>query len=80
MKLGMSYKGPTIYTNNDVTDALVENVKLACKLYGNVHVSFDVIGRTCHSILAHKLKDTLGPGYSVDISWNYGCEIKKEVS
>ena len=83
MECVMSYKGPTIYTNNHVSEELVQVVKDACEKYEWVNVSFDVIGRTCHVMLSHELvgKLRLDGKYEAYIDYGmYDCRIRKEVT
>ena len=78
MKVEMSYKGPTVFTDNDVSDELVHNVKVACLQHDFVCVSFDVTGRTCHTVLSHQLAHELGDSYDVEIEyWSYLCKVRK---
>lgn len=81
MEVKQSWKGPTIYTNNKVSDELVQSVKDACIEHAYVHVSFDVIGRTKHMNLSHELAKELGETYEVEIEyWSYLCKVyRKEV-
>lgn len=82
MECKMSYKGYTIYTNNCVTEDLVQSVKDACEKHDWVHVSFDVIGRTMHVCLAHELvaKLRIDGDYEANIDYDmYECAIRKVV-
>lgn len=73
-----SWQGPTIYTGNTVTDELVKLTKEKCEEVPEVHVSFDVIGRTCHLQLACQLEAKLGKDYDVDIDYMmYKCLVKR---
>lgn len=80
MECKMSYRGYTIYTNNHVTEDLVQSVIAACSEHEYVCVSFDVIGRTCHVVLAQQLMHELGNDYEVEIEyWSYLCKVRKAV-
>lgn len=72
-------KGNTIYTGNQVNDALVFTTKQALDCFDDVEVCFDVIGRTRHQCLAHELHAKLGGDAVVEatITYNYGCVFKK---
>lgn len=69
-------KEKTIYTDNHVTNELIEEVKEAFKEYDIVNVSFDVTGRTCHMILSEELAEKM-QDYDFSIEYNYGCKIQK---
>lgn len=69
-------KEKTIYTDNHVTNELIEEVKEAFKEYDIVNVSFDVTGRTCHMILSEELAEKM-QDYNFLIEYNYGCKIQK---
>lgn len=77
MNVVQSYKGPTIYATNHVSDSLVTVIKKALETYSVIHISFDVIGRTCHRVLSQELAIKLGDGYEVTIGYNYGCSVKR---
>lgn len=80
MECEMSYRGPAIYTGNDVTEELVQSVIAACSEHEFVCVNFDVIGRTCHTVLANQLMCELGNDYEVEIEyWSYLCKVRKAV-
>jgi len=67
----------TIYTDNYVSDQLIEEVKEALKEYDTVEVSFDVTGRTMHQILSNQLADRM-PEYEFEIGYNYICIVKNK--
>lgn len=67
----------TIYTNNRVSDQLIEEVKEALKEYDTVEVSFDVTGRTMHQMLSNQLADKM-PDYKFEIDYNYVCIVKNK--
>lgn len=69
-------KEKTIYTDNHVTNELIEEVKEALKEYDTVNVCFDVTGRTCHMILSGELAEKM-QDYDFEIEYNYGCKIQK---
>lgn len=69
-------KEKTIYTDNHVTNELIEEVKEAFKEYDIVNVSFDVTGRTCHMILSEELAEKM-QDYDFEIEYNYCCKIQK---
>ena len=76
--MSVEVKGNKIYTNNHVSEELVNAARLAIETHGDVDVSFDVIGRTMHGILAHQLHEKLGKDtYGAEIEYNYGCRIYK---
>ena len=64
----------TIYTDNCVTEELVEKVKEVVKDEKKVHVSFGVTGETLHDILSHQLWNLL-PEYNVEIG-RYKCVVR----
>ena len=66
----------TIYTDNRVSDNLIQEVKEALKEYDTVEVSFDVTGRTYHEMLSNQLADKM-PEYKFEIGYNYLCRITK---
>ena len=65
----------TIYTDNCVTEELVEKVKEVLKEEEKVHVSFSVMGATLHDILSHQLWNLL-PEYKVEIG-RYKCLVQR---
>ena len=67
----------TIYTENYISDSLVEEVKEALKQYDQVEVSFDVTGRTLHQLLSVQLSEKM-PEYDFEIGYNYLCIIKNK--
>ena len=67
----------TIYTDNYVSDKLIEEVKEALKEYDTVEVSFDVTGRTMHQMLSIQLSEKM-PEYNFEIDYNYICLIKNK--
>ena len=69
-------KEKTIYTDNHVTNELIEQVREAFKEYDIVNVSFGVTGRTCHMILSEELAEKM-QDYDFEIEYNYGCKIQK---
>lgn len=73
----MEIIGGNIYTNNEVTDGLVEAVKDRVKSRGLTRVFFGVSGRTLHSTLSARLSEKL-PELEVEITDNYGCKISKK--
>ena len=64
------YGGKIIFTDNCVTDQLVETVQEVLKTEGKVRVSFDVMGETKHLLLSNELRLKLR-----DISEEYDAEI-----
>lgn len=68
-----------IYTDNCVTDKLVETVQEVLKENPEVRVSFDVIGETKHLILSNelglKLKN-VSEDYQTEVG-RYKCSITK---
>lgn len=70
------YGGKVIFTDNCVTDKLVETVNEILETEEKVRVSFDVTGETLHTILSHQLKDRLPKDYIVEIG-RYKCAIRK---
>lgn len=80
MEVVQGYKGLTIYTNNHVTEELVEATKNACEKDTWIHVSFDVIGRTKHVQLSYELAGKLGEEYEAVIDYtSYGCAIRRKM-
>ena len=80
MKVEQSYKGPTIYTGNHVTEELVQTVKDALNTRNRVHVSFDVIGRTKHEMLSYELAELLGDEYDIEVKYSsYWCMVRRKV-
>lgn len=76
--MSVEIKQDTIYTGNHVSEELVNAVKELLEKYDEIDVSFDVIGRTMHGILAHQLHHQLGTStYGARIEYNYGCRIFK---
>lgn len=67
----------TIYTDNYVSDQLIEEVKEALKEYDTVEVSFDVTGRTMHQMLSNQLANRM-PEYEFEIDYNYICIVKNK--
>lgn len=67
-----------IYTNNCVTDELVNAVTEVLKKDEEVRVSFDVDGETLHSVLSNQLKsqlkDKFPNSYSVSVG-RYECLV-----
>ena len=78
MEVKQSYKGPTIYTGNQVDEDLVDAVKNALEVHDSIHVCFDVIGRTKHVCLSNQLVQDLGEGYEAGIDYlHYNCEVRR---
>ena len=78
MNLTEDWRGPAIYTNNQVSDELVQSVKDALEDQLYIYVSFDVIGRTRHVCLSHELMERLGDDYKADIDYDmYGCKVSR---
>lgn len=73
------YGGKIIFTDNCVTDQLIEAVQEVLKTDKEVRVSFDVIGETKHLILSnelgYKLRD-ISEGYDTEVG-RYKCRIVK---
>lgn len=69
-------KEKTIYTENDVTKELIEEIKEAFKEYDVINISFNVTGRTCHMMLSEQLAEKM-QDYKFEIEYNYGCKIQK---
>ena len=67
----------TIYTDNGVSNDLIEEVKEALKEFDIVEVSFDVTGRTMHQLLSRQLADKM-PEYDFEIDYNYVCLVKNK--
>ena len=64
------YNGKIIFTDNCVTDKLIEVVQEVLNTEEKVRVSFDVMGETKHLILSNEL------GYKLhDISESYDTEV-----
>lgn len=81
MKVATDYDGITIYTNNHITEELIEKTKELCETNSEVNVSFSVIGRTCHMCLAHELASALGDSYKAKIDYDmYTCKISRKES
>lgn len=64
------YGGKIIFTDNCVTDQLIEAVREVLKTDKEVRVSFDVMGETKHLLLSNELRLKLR-----DISEDYDAEI-----
>lgn len=76
--MSVEVQGNKIYTNNHVSEELVNAARSLLETHETIDVSFDVIGRTMHGILAHQLHDKLGKDtYGAEIAYNYGCRIYK---
>ena len=73
------YGGKVIYTDNCVTDKLVETVNEILATEDKVRVSFGVTGETLHTILSHQLKEKLSESCDVEIG-RYKCHIRKAVA
>lgn len=74
-------KENVIYADNQINDALVLATNQLLECFDEIEVSFSVIGRTCHQILAHQLFNKLDQDkYDAVIEYNYVCRIfrKKE--
>lgn len=72
-------KGNNIYATNTVNDALVKATNQLLECFDEIHVHFDVIGRTCHQLLAHQLFERIDQDtYYAEITYNYGCTFKKK--
>ena len=73
------YNGKIIFTDNCVTDKLIEAVQEVLKTEKEVRVSFDVIGETKHLILSnelgYKLRD-ISEGYDTEVG-RYKCVVRK---
>lgn len=70
--------GITLYCSNHVNEEVTEGVKAAITKYNEpIYVSFDVIGRTCHSMLGYQLADKLGEQYEVTVAYNYYIKVKR---
>lgn len=65
----------TIYTENSVSAELVKEVREAVSTTGLVNVSFNVTGRTNHSILSRQLAKELSE-FEFEIGDNYECIVK----
>ena len=64
------YNGKIIFTDNCVTDKLIETVQEVLNTEKEVRISFDVMGETKHYLLSNEL------GYKLrDISENYATEV-----
>lgn len=64
------FGGKVVYTDNCITDKLVETVQDILKTENEVRVSFDVMGETLHLILSNQL------GFALrDISEEYKAEV-----
>lgn len=69
-------KGNSLYADNRVTTTVVKAATQLLECFDEIEVSFDVIGRTCHQLLAHQLHKELGTDkYIAEITYNYGCKI-----
>ena len=75
----LEVKNNKIYANNTVNEATVLAAKQLLECFDEIEVSFDVMGRTLHEILAHQLYAQLDNlEYYADIDyWSYGCRIYK---
>lgn len=75
----------SLHFENTVNDTVVAKVQEALESGKEiVYVGFNVTGRTFHQLLSHQLKERLvplyGPKVDVQISYNYGCTIKRLAS
>lgn len=75
----------SLHFENTVNDTVVAKVQEALESGKEiVYVGFNVTGRTCHQLLSYQLKERLvslyGPKVDVQISYNYGCTIKRLAS
>ena len=76
----LEVKGNKIYAANTVDEALVHTAQLLLDCTEEIHVSFDVTGRTLHECLAHQLHSRLGTdNYGAEIEYmSYKCRIYKK--
>lgn len=75
----------SLHFGNTVNDTVVAKVQEALESGKEVvYVSFNVMGRTCHQLLSHQLKERLvslyGPKVDVQIGYNYECTVKRLAS
>lgn len=66
----------TSKSDGDLWDSKVNEVRKAVEEVGIASASWGCTGRTLHHILACQLQEAL-PEYDFDITYNYGCKIKK---
>lgn len=71
----------SLYFKNTVNNSVVCDVQKAIESgKDTIYVSFDVIGRTCHMMLSHQLKQELsaiyGPKVEVEVDYNYVCTVR----
>lgn len=72
-------EGNSIYAGNQVNETLVKATNQLLECFDEVEVSFDVMGRTCHQMLANQLYREIDQDkYGADITYNYGCTFKKK--
>lgn len=73
------FNGKVIYTDNCVTDKLIEAVQEVLNTEEKVRVSFDVMGETKHYLLSnelgYKLRD-ISEGYDTEVG-RYNCVVRK---
>lgn len=68
-----------LYANNKVNEAVVKAATQLLECFDEIEVSFDVMGRTFHQILAHQLYNQLDQDtYGAEITYNYGCRIYRK--
>ena len=73
------YNGKIIFTDNCVTDQLIETVQEVLSNEDKVRVSFDVTGETKHYLLSnelgYKLRD-ISESYDTEVG-RYNCVVRK---